>query len=391
MMIELDGPPRISDDEAMRWQSEFPGLATTVHVANCSHGPQSSRSRAAISAYLDSWERAGMDWDLWMEEVARAREAFARLIGAKSTEVAVSTSASAAVASVASAIDASGPRRRVVTTEAEFPTVGHVWLAHERYGLEVDFVPVRDGTVDLDEYSRRVDERTALISATHVYYQNGFKQDLRRIAEMAHAAGSLILVDAYQSLGTCRVDVGALDIDILVGGSLKYLLGLPGIAFLYMKESLVERFEPALTGWFGRADPFAFDARTLDYAGDARRFETGTPPVFAAVAARAGMEIIEQAEQDRIGRRVDELSSHALATADRLALEYVGPRDVQRKGATTAIRVPDAHRVEMLLKDRGVVASARGDVIRVAPHFFTTGADLDRAFGELRRVLDTAF
>jgi selenocysteine lyase/cysteine desulfurase len=388
-MNDKDEPPGISDDEALRWQHEFPGLATTVHVANCSHGPQSSRSRAAISAYLDSWERAGMDWDLWMEEVSRAREAFARLIGAKPTEVAVSTSASAAVASVASAIDASGSRRRVVTTEAEFPTVGHVWLAHERYGLEIDFVPVRDGTVGLEDYSAKVDERTTLVSATHVYYQNGFKQDVKRIAEIAHAAGSLILVDAYQSLGTCRVDVGALDIDILVGGSLKYLLGLPGIAFLYIKESLVEQFEPALTGWFGRSDPFAFDVRTLDYARDARRFETGTPPVFAAIAARAGMEIIEQAGPDRIGHRIDELSAHSLATADRLALEYVGPRDVLHKGATTAIKVPDSHRVETFLKDRGVVASARGDVIRVAPHFFTTVADLDRAFGELNRIVNS--
>jgi selenocysteine lyase/cysteine desulfurase len=386
-MMNDDERPRISDDEAMQWQREFPGLATTVHVANCSHGPQSARSRAAINAYLDSWERAGMDWDLWMEEVSQAREAFTRLIGARSTEVAVSTSASAAVASVASAIDASGPRRRVVTTEAEFPTVGHVWLAHEKYGLEVDFVPVRDGGIHLEEYSNRVDERTVLVSATHVYYQNGFKQDVKRIAEIAHAAGSLVLVDAYQSLGTCRVDVGALDIDILVGGSLKYLLGLPGIAFLYVKESLLERFEPALTGWFGRVDPFAFDARTLDYARDARRFETGTPPVFAAIAARAGMEIIEQAGLHRIGRRIDELSTYSLATADRLGLEYVGPRDVQHKGATTAIKVPDSHRVEQLLKDRGVVASARGDVIRIAPHFFTTGADLDRAFGELNRII----
>jgi selenocysteine lyase/cysteine desulfurase len=388
-MNDKDEPPRISDDEALRWQREFPGLATAVHVANCSHGPQSSRSRAAINAYLDSWERAGMDWDLWMGEVSRAREAFARLIGAKPTEVAISTSASAAVASVASAIDARGSRRRVVTTEAEFPTVGHVWLAHERYGLEVDFVPVRDGTVDLEEYATRVDERTALVSATHVYYQNGFKQDVKRIAEVAHAAGSLLLVDAYQSLGTCRVDVGALDIDILVGGSLKYLLGLPGIAFLYVKESLLQRLEPALTGWFGRVDPFAFDVRTLDYARDARRFETGTPPVFAAIAARAGMEIIEQAGQDSIGRRIDELSTYSLATADRLGLEYVGPRDVSYKGATTAIRVPDSHRMETLLKGRGVVASARGDVIRVAPHFFTTFADLDRAFTELNRIINS--
>jgi len=377
----------ISDAEAREWQREFPGLAGTIHVANCSHGPQSRRVRDAIDGYLASWLERGMDWDAWMAEVERARAAFARLIGARASEVAISTSASAAVASIASCLDPSAPRSRVVTTEAEFPTVGHVWLAHAKYGFQVDFVPVRAGAIDLADYDTLVDERTVLTSATHVYYQNGFKQDVRRIGEIAHDAGSLLLVDAYQSLGTCRVDVREWDIDILVSGNLKYLLGLPGIAFIYVKEELIERFEPALTGWFGRVNPFAFDARALDYAAEARRLDTGTPPVFAAVAARAGMELIEEAETRRIEARIEELSACAIESADRLGLEYVGPRDVLTKGATTAIRAGDPHAVEQALKARGVVSSARGDVIRIAPHFFTTCDDIDRAMNELRSIL----
>jgi selenocysteine lyase/cysteine desulfurase len=275
----------------------------------------------------------------------------------------------------------------VVTTEAEFPTVGHVWLAHARYGLEVEFIPVRDGAIELDEYEGRVDERTLIVSATHVYYQNGFKQDVKRIAEIAHRAGAPLHVDAYQSLGTCRVDARALDIDILVSGNGKYLLGVPGVAFIYVKEELVGRLEPALTGWFGRVDPFAFDPKTLDYAADARRLEVGTPPVFAAVAARAGMELIEEAGDRRIEARIDELSSYSIEAAAAHGLEYAGPADVREKGATTAIRVPDPHEVQELLKERRVVASARGDVMRIAPHFFTTTEDIDRALTELRSVL----
>jgi selenocysteine lyase/cysteine desulfurase len=386
--VSRPGGQPIGDAEAREWQREFPGLRKTIHLANCSHSPQSRRVRGALDAYLESWLEAGMDWDGWMEEVSRAREAFARLIGAGPGEVAVSTSASAAVASIAGALDVAGRRRRVLATEAEFPTVGHVWLAHAKYGLEVEFVPVREGAVELKDYEERIDERTFLTSATHVYYRNGFKQDVARIAQIAHAAGSLLLVDAYQSLGTCPVDVRELDIDILVGGALKYLLGLPGIAFLYVKEELVERFEPALTGWFGRVDPFAFDVRSLDYAPDARRFETGTPPIFAAVAARAGIEIIEEADPRRIERRIEELSARAIEAAARYRLEYVGPTDMRRKGATTALRVPDPHNMEERLKARGVVASARGDVIRIAPHLFTTSDDIDRAMFELRAILD---
>ncbi|NIR42697.1 MAG: aminotransferase class V-fold PLP-dependent enzyme [Gemmatimonadetes bacterium] len=375
----------VTNDEARRWQREFPGLADTVHLANCSHGPQARRVREALDAYLEGWRERGMDWDAWMGEVDGARRAFARLIGAGPDEVAVSTSASAAVASIASALDAGGPRRRVVTTEAEFPTVGHVWLAHRKYGLEVDWVPVRDGAVELEDYETAIDERTALVSATHVYYQNGFRQDLERIAELAHASGALLLADAYQSLGTCELDVHALDIDLLVSGNLKYLLGLPGIAFIYVKKELVERFEPALTGWFGRVEPFVFDVRTLDYAADARRFETGTPPIIAAVAARAGMEIVQEVGPARIGPRIEELSAHAIERGGALGLEYVGPEDVRRKGATTAFRVPAPHETEVTLKESDIIVSARGDVIRIAPHFFTTIDDIERALEELRR------
>jgi selenocysteine lyase/cysteine desulfurase len=381
-------PDRFGDDEARAWQEEFPSLAATIHVANCSHGPQSRRVRAAVDAYLDSWLAKGMDWEGWIAEIEGAKEAFARLIGAKSTEVALSTSASAAVASIASALATDGKRHRVVTTEAEFPTVGHVWLAHARYGLEVEFVPVHDGAIELDAYEAAVDARTLIVSATHVYYQNGFKQDVRRIAEIAHRAGALLLVDAYQSLGTCRVDVGELGIDVLVSGNQKYLLGVPGIAFVYVRQELVERLEPSFTGWFGRVNPFAFDPKTLDYATDARRLETGTPPVFAAAAARAGMELIEKADLRRVEARIDALSTHAIRATAARDLEYSGPGDVRRKGATTAIKVPEPARIEQLLKERNVVASARGDVIRIAPHFFTTTEDIDRALDELHSLLE---
>ncbi len=377
----------ISEAEVRRWQEEFPALREMVHLANCSHGPQARRVRAAIDSYLGSWLDAGMDWDLWMQEVEAAKAAFADLIGAHPAEVATSTSASAALSSFASALTPGAGRWRVVTSEAEFPTIAHIWLAFGRHGLEADFVPLRDGEVQLEDYAARVDERCLAVSATHVYYENGFKQDLRRIGEIARAAGSLFVVDAYQSLGTCPLNVRDLGIDVLVCGAQKYLLGVPGVAFLYVREELAERFEPTLTGWFGRVDPFAFDPYKLDYADGARRFETGTPPVFAAVAARAGMEIIAEVGVGRIDRHLQDASNHLIERCRSLGLKYAGPTDVLRKGATCAIEVPDPHRVEERLRDHAVIAAARGRVIRLAPHFFTAVDDLDRALDRLRAVL----
>ncbi|MGD8277100.1 MAG: aminotransferase class V-fold PLP-dependent enzyme, partial [Gemmatimonadota bacterium] len=212
------------------WRRRIPLLGRFIALNNCSQSPQTDRTRAAAEAWLESWNRDGMDWGAWMEEVRLAKAEFARLIHAAEEEIAVTTSVSAATASLASAIEFSPPRDRVLVSGAEFPTVGHVWLAHRRAGARIDRVPVEDGVIEPEAWERALNSRIRLVSACHGYFQNGFRQDIGRIAERAHAAGAWIYVDAYQTLGTCPLDVKALDIDFLASGALKYLMGTPGIA-----------------------------------------------------------------------------------------------------------------------------------------------------------------
>ena len=380
-----------SEEELKTWRKEFPGLEATIHLANCSQGAQSRTVSSALDNYMDNWLQKGADWDYWVEEVNASKAEFARLIGAKPEEVAVVSSVSEAVSTVASALDYSRERRRVLLTEAEFPTVGHVWLAHQKYGAQVDYVPVRDGKLHIEDYRPRIDERTALVSVTHVYYQNGFKQDLKAITDVVHQSGSMILVDAYQGAGTCPLDVKELGVDIFTTGNLKYLLGIPGIAFMYVRPEIVPSLHPAATGWFGQQNPFAFRVKELDYAHGARRMEGGTPPVTAAFAARAGMEFINQVGLEPIGQHIDYLSYHCLQQALARNLKVVSPLDVSQKGATTAIEVPgDSHAVEVALKARQVVCSARGPVIRIAPHFFNTSGEIEVALDELVAVLNNS-
>lgn len=376
-----------SDEFARQWQEEFPLLSHTIHVANCSQAPQSKRVRRSIEDYLDSWLTAGMDWQYWIEETIKAKHEFARLINASPDEIALSTSVSEATASISSALDPLGAKRKILTSEAEFPTVGHVWLASQKYGYKVDYIPVRNGEILLEDYERYLDDETVLVSATHVYYQNGFKQDLKAIADIVHKKDAIFYVDAYQSLGTVDVDVKKMDIDILSAGNLKYLLGIPGIAFIYVKKELIPRLKPAITGWFGQENPFSFQVRYLDYASDSRRFDTGTPPVLTAFAARAGMEIINEVGPQRIEERINMLSEFTINLARERGLELLSPRDVTKKGSTTAIRVDDSHQVEVELKKNKIIASARGNAIRIAPHFYTTKENLVYAMDCLAGIL----
>src|SRR4051794_8118387 len=167
----------------------IPLLQSLVPMNNCSQAPQTDSTRAAAERYLESWNTFGMDWDAWVDEVGRAKAEFARLINASPSDIAVFGSVSDATSAVASAIPAAGDRRRVVVTEAEFPTVGHVWLAQARRGLEIDWIPERNGMIDLADYARTITERTAIVSAFHGYYLNGFMQDLASLAHLAHDRG----------------------------------------------------------------------------------------------------------------------------------------------------------------------------------------------------------
>lgn len=370
------------------WRAQFPILKEAVHLANCSQSPQCDRTRAAAEAYLDSWGHMGMDWDRWVQEVNLAKAEFARIINADPEEVAVGTSVSEITSTIASALDFGGKRRKVVVTDVEFPTVGLVWLANEKYGAKVQFIPAKNGMIELDDYSRTVDKDTLITSFCDVYYYNGFKQDIAAITEMVHAQGSLAYLDAYQGIGTHPIDVKALDVDILSSGNLKYLLGIPGIAFVYVKKELIPYMRPAFTGWFGQENPFAFDIHHLDYASDARRFDNGTPPVLTSYIARAGMAIINEIGTQAIQAWTDRLSEHCLEGGRRRGFDIASPQDVRRKAPTTAFRVgSDSHAVEVALRERGIVASARGDVIRFAHHFFTKPEDLDYALDCLAEIL----
>jgi selenocysteine lyase/cysteine desulfurase len=371
------------------WRKRIPLLASVIPMNNCSQAPQMDATRAAAEAYLDSWNTVGMDWDAWMAEVQLAKAEFASLINASVDEIAVFSSVSAATSAVASTIDFAGPRTKVVVTEAEFPTIGHVWLAQERRGACVAWVPVEDGII-VDDADRAVDEHTAIVSATHGYFLNGFVQDLATVVRRAHDAGALVYVDAYQTSGVVPIDVRTLGVDFLAAGTLKFLMGAPGIAFLYVRRDLVERMQPFVTGWFGRVDPFAFNVKELDWSPTASRLDGGTPPVINAYIARAGMRVINEVGVSAIRAWLEVLARDLIDGGRARGLTLHGTTDLARRTATTAFVVNDSHAVELAMRSRGVLPTARGPVIRLAPHFYTTRDDVRVALDALASVVRDA-
>lgn len=357
------------------FRSQFPILSDTVHLASCSQGAASLRLIAALEEFGWSMRTHGAPWDRWMAEADTARRMFARLIGASPEEVAIVSCASEGAYQVASTIDW---RRRpaIVSTDLEFPSIAHVWLAQGRRSAAVRFVPGADGMVRSEDYLAAIDERAGLVSVPLVTYRGGARLPAAEVVAAAHAAGARVFVDAYQAAGVLPVDVRALGCDYLVAGALKYMLGIPGIAFLYVRDGLASELTPELTGWFGRADPFSFDPQTLDFAPSARRFETGTPAIPAAYGAVAGLTTLagtDLAAVDRHVRALTGLADQRLAGAGE---RIFSPRDPSVRGPQVAIIDDDPTALAEYLAARRIITSPRGDLLRISFHYYNNEQDV---------------
>jgi selenocysteine lyase/cysteine desulfurase len=360
-------------------RGRFPILERKTYVNSCSQGALSDAVRASYERYLADWDERGSPWELWVERNEAARASFADLVGAEPSEVAVTTSLSQGVSALASALRLDGERRRVVVTDYEFPTIGQIWHAQERRGAEV--VHVRS-PLDLEEFERVVDERTVLVSVTHVCYRNGSRLDVEEVVRIAHARGALVLLDAYQSVGSLPLDARALGVDFLACGVLKYLLASAGLGFLWCRRELVECLVPTQTGWFADRDIFEMDVSDYSPAPDARRFESGTPPVPSLYAGVTGMELMKEIGIAETERHVNALNDELVAGVEALGCRVVTPPS---RGALVCIRSTDVDALVAALAAEDVVTSSRDGNLRVSLHAYNTREDVAAVLTSLQR------
>lgn len=369
----------------MSFRERFPILERKTYLNSCSQGALSRDVADAYRAYLSDWEEMGAPWELWVERAETARAAFAGLIGADPDEVAVTTSASAAVSSIASSLDFPADRNKVIVTDFEFPTVGQIWHAQERRGAEVVHAAPAGGWIPPERFEELIDERTALVSLTHVCFRNGARLDVKAIVEIAHRHGVPVLLDSYQALGSMPIDVADLGVDMLVAGTVKYLLGSAGLAFLYVREELIEQLLPTTLGWFSQRDIFAMEVHRNDPSPTARRFEMGTPPVPNIYAGVAGIELVQSLGPAEIGRRIGELTGLIKDEAIGRGFTVVTPLDPDRHGAMITLRATDVHSLVEKLAADGVLVSSRDDNLRISPHAYNNADDVARLFASLDR------
>jgi kynureninase len=385
------GPASLQQERLIEWRSEFPSLEGCLHFISHSLGAMPREAEESLRRYTVSWKaRSIRSWEEESFELPMALgQTLARLLHAEPGSVSIHPNVSLAEAVALSALDMTPPRNRVVCLEEDFPSVLYLYEGLSRRGVEVVRVPAREARrIAEEDVVRAVDERTAVVAISHVLFRTSQMLDLGPIVSRAREVGALTLVDAYQSVGTAPVDVQAMGVDMLAGGSVKWLCGGPGLGYLYVSPRVAGRLRHTITGWMAHARPFDFDPGPMQWDEGARRFHNGTTQIPALLAARPGIEMVAGIGAERIRAKSLRQTERMISWADEYGLRLVSPREPERRGGTVVLDAPRADAVCRALLAEDVLLDFRPGVgLRLAPHFYTRDDEVDLV---MRRVRDEA-
>lgn len=378
-------------DPLLRYRGEFPILERTNYLISNSLGAMPRGVYEAMKGYADTWATRGVRaWEEgWWMLGAEVGDEIGALLNAPKGSVSTHQNVTTCQAVVASCLDFSGKRNKVVYTDMNFPSIMYFWEAQRPYGACVHMVTTDDGiTVPTERLLDAIDENTLVVPVSHVIFRSAYINDAAAIVEKAHKVGAYVVLDTFQSLGTVPVDVQKLNVDFACGGVLKWLSGGPGVAYLYVRPDLGTKLEPKFTGWAAHQQPFEFEIGATRYTDPPFRFMNGTPHVPSLEAARPGVKIIREVGVEAIREKSKRQTARLIELADRHGWRVNTPRDPEQRGGTVSIDMPDAHEVCHELLKRDILVDYRPQAgVRFSPHFYTQDEELDAAIAAVEDIL----
>ena len=376
----------LATDDLLRWRSRFPILGRSVYLVNNSLGAMPDTVREGLATYVDLWSSEGVvAWNSWLPLVRETGDLIGEIIGAPPGSVMMHQNVSTLVSIVASCFEYTGRRRKVVYADTEFHTMHYFWQSQDRIGAEVHYISTDTQLqAPLERLIDAIDDQTLIVPISHVLFRSSELIDVAAVVQKAHSVGALVLLDSYQATAAVPFNVTDLDVDFVVGGSVKWLCGGPGAGYLYVRPDLIDILTPRECGWFSHARPFAFDMGEMVYADGIDRFMGGTPGIPALYAAREGYKIIREVGVDRIREKSLRQTRHLIDRAGDLGFTVNTPRDDARRGGHVTIEFAGAEAVSQeLIRRRFIIDYRPGAGIRVSPHFYNSDAECDALLDEI--------
>lgn len=374
----------------LHWRKEFPILEQTVYLINNSLGAMPRQVYDNLQQYADIWSSRGIRaWEEgWWDFSAEIGNILADILHAPKNTISMHQNVTIAEAIVLSCFDFQGPKRKIVYSELNFPSVRYLYQARLVDGARIEVVTSDDGiTIATEKMVAAIDEDTLLVPISHVLFKSAYIQDVAAIIEKAHACDALVVLDTYQSAGTVPIDVQQLNVDFVVGGSIKWLCGGPGAAYLYVRPDLAKMLQPRLTGWMAHRSPFAFEPTMCFTENSAFKFMNGTPNIPGLYAVKAGYEIIRQVGVDNIRQRSLQLTERIVQRAQEYGFAINSPISPEQRGGTVVVQLEHSQQIAQELLRRDFLIDWRPQAgIRISPHFFNTEDEIDRLMAEIKQL-----
>ncbi len=362
----------------------FPIVQNKVFLNHAAQSPLPRPVADAVHKYAE--DSANFGFSSFDDDYGKAL--FARLIGAKKEEIALVENTGVGL-NIAANVLRYPPGSKVVTTDLEYPSVVYPWL-RKSLDVKVHYVKNVDGKILPEDVEKAVDDKTVAVVVSHVEYVNGFRNDLRVLSEIAHKHGAYLIVDAIQSAGAIKIDVKKDGVDFLATACYKWLLSPPGAGYLYVREELIENFEPPFVGWASvKQEVFEtldfWDIWSLKLAETASRFEVGSPSTISFVGAAAAMKMLLAFGIEKIEERILKLTDYLIGAVKNLGLRLQTPEERQHRSGIINFQIANPEEVVKHLRSHGIVVSARAHGIRVSPHFYNTEKEIDALVEALRK------
>ncbi len=367
-------------------REQFPITKNKVFMNHAAQSPLPKPVADALRKYIDDFSNFGTASTEWNDG---GKPLFAKLIGAKPEEIAFIENTSVGL-NIAANVIRYPPGSKIVTTNLEYPSVVYPWL-RKRLGVKVHYVKDVNGKILPEDVEKAVDDKTVAVAVSHVEYVNGFRHDLRTLSEIAHEHGAYLIVDAIQSAGAMQIDVERDNVDFLVSSCYKWLLSTPGAGYFYVRENLIEEFEPPFVGWASVKDEVFetldfWDIWSLRLSETASRFEVGSPSFISLVGAAEALKILLSFGIKNIESRISRLTGYLIDTVKDLGLKLQTPEETQCRSGIVNFKIDNPQEVAEKLKNKGKIVSARAHGIRVSPHFYNTEEEIDEVMEEIKKA-----
>ena len=388
------GSKNITIKDVLKWRENFPILKNKTYLLSHSMGAVPIQTQQSLQNYYKIWAEKGPDaWEEeWWDTLMQFSRNIEKIINAPKHSVILMQNATRAMAAVASSLNYTKNKNKIILTDIEFTTFYPLWLSQKKLGAEIVIVKSENNcSVNIEKLLEAIDDRTLLVATCHAYFVSGAMLDVKTLTKHAHSKGAKVLIDGYQVVG--RVPVNVIDdgVDFYVGGSHKWLCGGAGAGFLYVKKELIPELKPTITGWFGLADPFSYEIDTQTggkLADNVRKFWDGTPNAPAAFAAIEGTKWILNIGVENIYNYAQELTQQIIEWALNKGLKVNSPVEPNKRNGMVCIEVPEPQKIVEVLKHHNIIIDWRPLCgLRISAHFYNNEEDIYNLFNTLNNII----